>query len=317
LKTYFFLAHEYFHNYNVKRIRPIELGPFDYDNGSRTKMLWVSEGLSVYYEQMIVKRAGLCSEDELFNAFRSNIQAYEGKPGRLYQSLTEASYETWSDGPFGRTGDDVNKTISYYDKGPAVGMLLDFKIRHETKNKRSLDDVMRTLYEEFYKQKKRGFTEDEFRQVCEKVSGTSLADVFDYVSTTKEVDYKKYLDYAGLDIDTSSRDIPGGWLGISARERNDSIFITSVDWNSPAWKAGLRQRNVILEIDNAKPNVQTIETVLKNKNPGDKVGLAVMQNNERKEIDIVLGKKIEKPFTITRRSSMNELQKTILESWLK
>jgi predicted metalloprotease with PDZ domain len=144
-----------------------------------------------------------------------------------------------------------------------------------------------------------------------------LADVFDYVSTTKEVDYKKYLDYAGLDIDTSSRDIPGGWLGISARERNDSIFITSVDWNSPAWKAGLRQRNVILEMDNAKPNVQTIETVLKNKNPGDKIVLAVMQNNERKEIDIVLGKKIEKPFTITRRSSMNELQKTILESWLK
>ncbi|HEV8504835.1 MAG TPA: PDZ domain-containing protein [Chitinophagaceae bacterium] len=316
LKTYFFLAHEYFHHYNVKRIRPIELGPFDYDNGSRTKMLWVSEGLSVYYEEMIVKRAGLCSEDELFNAFRSNILAYEDKPGRLYQSLTQASYETWSDGPFGRTGDEVNKTISYYDKGPAVGMLLDFKIRHETKNKKSLDDVMRTLYKEFYQQKKRGFTEEEFRQVCEKIAGTSLSDVFDYVSTTKEVDYKKYLQYAGLDIDTVSKEITGGWLGISARERKDSVFIANVDWNSPAWNAGLRQRNLIVEIDGARPNAKAIEPVLKNKLPDDKIDVTVMQGNEKKKIGIVLGKKMEAPFTISRMPGADKVQRAILEGWL-
>jgi len=317
LKTYFFLAHEYFHNYNVKRIRPIELGPFDYDNGNRTKMLWVSEGLSVYYEQMIVKRAGLCTEDELYDAFRSNILAYEGKPGRLYQSLTQSSYETWSDGPFGRTGDDLNKTISYYDKGPAVGMLLDFNIRHETKNKKSLDDVMRTLYKEFYQQKKRGFTEDEFRQVCEKIAGTSLADVFDYVSTTKEVDYKKYLHYAGLDIDTASKVIEGGWLGISARERKDSVFVGGVDWNSPAWNDCLRQRNLIVEIDGAKPDAHHIESVLKNRKPGDKIDLVVMQGNEQKNISIVLGKKMEQPFTISREPNPDKLQQAILESWLR
>jgi predicted metalloprotease with PDZ domain len=316
LKMYFFLAHEYFHHYNVKRIRPIELGPFDYDNGSRTKMLWISEGLSVYYENMIVKRAGLCSEGELLNAFRSSILAYEGTPGRLYQSLTQASYETWSDGPFGRTGDDVNKTISYYDKGPAVGMLLDFKIRHETKNKRSLDDVMRTLYKEFYQQKKRGFTEDEFRQVCEKIAGTSLADVFDYVSTTKEVDYKKYLDYAGLDIDTTSKEIPGGWFGIMTRERNDSIFISSVDWNSPAWNAGLRQRNVILTVDGVKAKVQLIENVFNNKSPGDKVELKVIQGTDEKNITIELGRKVEQSFLISRKANPDKLQKEILESWL-
>jgi len=316
LTTYFFLAHEYFHHYNVKRIRPIELGPFDYDNGSRTKMLWVSEGLSVYYEEMVVKRAGLCNEDELFNAFRSNILAYEGKPGRLYQSLTQASYETWSDGPFGRTGDVLNKTISYYDKGPVVGMLLDFKIRHETENKKSLDDVMRTLYKEFYQQKKRGFTEDEFKQVCERIAGTSLADVFDYVSTTKEVDYKKYLQYAGLDVDTASKDIAGGWLGISGRVRKDSVFIAGVDWNSPAWNAGLRQRDLIVEIDGAKPDARAIEAILKNKIPGDKIDMTVIQGVEKKNISIVLGKKIEKSFTITRKPAMDKLQKAILESWL-
>jgi len=195
-------------------------------------------------------------------------------------------------------------------------MLLDFKIRHETKNKKSLDDVMRTLYKEFYQQKKRGFTEDEFRQVCERIAGTSLANVFDYVSTTKEVDYKKYLQYAGLDIDTTSQEIPGGWWGISARQRNDSVFIANVDWNSPAWNAGLRQRNWILEIDGVKPDASAIEPVLKNKKPGDKVDLVVMQGNEKKNVSIVLGKKMEKPFTISRKPDMDKLQKDILESWL-
>ncbi|MEO6539747.1 MAG: hypothetical protein ABIN74_02105, partial [Ferruginibacter sp.] len=113
-RMYSFIAHEYFHHYNVKRIRPVELGPFDYDKGNHTKMLWVSEGLSVYYEYLMLKRKGLMKQEDFLDAIRTNIMAYENKPGRLYQSVAEASYETWLDGPFGRTGEEVNKTISYY-----------------------------------------------------------------------------------------------------------------------------------------------------------------------------------------------------------
>ena len=156
IRTYNFLAHEYFHHYNVKRIRPIELGPFDYDKGSKTKMLWLSEGITVYYEYIILKRAGLTTEEDFLHTFQTSIKDYEAKPGRHFQTPAEASYQTWSDGPFGRTGDDVNKTISPYDKGPALGILLDLKIRHETKNKKSLDDLMRQLYQVYYKKKGRG-----------------------------------------------------------------------------------------------------------------------------------------------------------------
>ncbi|WP_346318911.1 hypothetical protein [Chitinophaga sp. YIM B06452] len=196
-----FIAHEYFHHYNVKRIRPIELGPFDYDHGSKTKMLWVSEGLTVYYEYLILRRAGISTEEDLFSNIRSNTMAFETKTGKLYQTLAEASYETWRDGPFGRTGDSVVKTISYYDKGPVVGMLFDFAIRHATKNQRSLDDVMRQLYREFYQQKQRGFTEQELRTVIENTAGTKLDELFDYIYTTKEINYQKYLGYAGLTMD--------------------------------------------------------------------------------------------------------------------
>jgi len=196
-----FLAHEYFHHYNVKRIRPLELGPFDYEKGSRTNLLWFSEGLSVYYEYLIVKRAGLADERTLLANLEENINAHENNPGRFHQSLQQASYTTWKDGPFGTQGEEPGKSISYYDKGPIVGMLLDFAIRQSTQNKKSLDDVMRELYWKYYKGKGRGFTEAEVQQACEEIAGSSLAPLFDYVYTTRELDYTNYLGYAGLTLE--------------------------------------------------------------------------------------------------------------------
>ncbi|MFM6925781.1 MAG: M61 family metallopeptidase [Ferruginibacter sp.] len=200
-RTLNFIAHEYFHQYNVKRIRPFELGPFDYDKGNRTNLLWISEGLSVYYEYLIVKRAGLADAATLFSNLEGNLNAHENNPGKLYQSLQQASYHTWSDGPFGTQGNEKGRSISYYDKGPLVGLMLDLEIRNATLNKRSLDDVMRLLYQKYYQQKHRGFTEAEFQSACEQVAGISMSNFFEYVYTTKELDYAKYLAYAGLKTD--------------------------------------------------------------------------------------------------------------------
>ncbi|SOE20887.1 Predicted metalloprotease, contains C-terminal PDZ domain [Spirosomataceae bacterium TFI 002] len=198
-----FLAHEYFHHYNVKRIRPFELGPFDYENGNKTNLLWICEGLTVYYEYLIVKRAGLVDLPTLLSFFESNINAHENNTGKNHQSLQQASYHTWSDGPF---GGQKGKSISYYDKGPIVGLFLDLEIRNGTKNKKSLDDVMRMLYQKYYLREKRGFTEAEFQAICEEVSQTDLSIFFEYVYTTKELDYPKYLAHAGLKIDSTKEE---------------------------------------------------------------------------------------------------------------
>jgi predicted metalloprotease with PDZ domain len=197
-RTMNFFGHEYFHNYNVKRIRPFELGPFDYEKGNRTNLLWVSEGLSVYYEYLIVKRAGLIDGETLLANFSGNMNTHENNPGRHFQSLQQASYNTWSDGPFGNQGSDPGKSISYYEKGPLVGLLLDFEIRNATNNNKSLDDVMRLLYRKYYQTEQRGFTDAEFQFACEEVAGISLDEIFEYVYTCKEIDYPKYLAYAGL-----------------------------------------------------------------------------------------------------------------------
>lgn len=199
-----FLAHEYFHHFNVKRIRPFELGPFDYDKGSRTNLLWVSEGLTVYYEYLMVKRAGLVDEQTLFSFLEGNINNHENNPGKVHQSLTQSSYNTWKDGPFGTQGEEPGKTISYYEKGPIVGLLLDFHIRHATQNKKSLDDVMRLLYWRYYKEKQRGFTDAEFEQTCEEVADVPLGKFFEFVYTTHELDYTQYLGFAGLTLEETT-----------------------------------------------------------------------------------------------------------------
>lgn len=196
-----FIAHEYFHHYNAKRIRPFELGPFDYENGNRTNLLWIAEGLTVYYEYLVLRRAGITSEEELLASVAGNIRAHEAREGKKHQSLVQASYETWSDGPFGRTGDGAKKTISYYDKGPVVGMLLDFTIRQHSQNTKSLDDVMRHMYHYYYKEKGRGYTDAEFQMACEAAAGTSLAPFFEYVHTVKDLDYDTILAFAGLQLD--------------------------------------------------------------------------------------------------------------------
>ena len=190
-----FLTHEYFHLYNVKSIRPIALGPFNYDGENYTDMLWLSEGATVYYEYIILNRAGFLNRKECLDRMSKVFANNQNNPAHLTQSVAEASRKAWTQSFFGNPDE-----VSYYDKGLVLSVLLDLKIRHETGNNKSLDDVMRTCYQEFYKKRQRGFTQNEFQQVCEKLAGTSLKSFFDLIHNTEEIDYEKYFSCAGLTI---------------------------------------------------------------------------------------------------------------------
>jgi predicted metalloprotease with PDZ domain len=312
-----FVCHEFFHLYNVKRIRPIALGPFDYDKENYTNLLWVSEGFTVYYEYLILNRAGLFTRDEVLERFRSTIAHYENVPGRLFQSAAESSFDTWIQF-FSRGENAANTTISYYDKGAALGMLLDLKIRNETKNCASLDDVMQILYQTFYKEKKRGFTDQEFRDVCERVAGCPLAEVFDvYAATVNDIDYPKYLAYAGLDIDIEPKEVPGVSFGAATQDQNGSPIISSVEWASPASQAGLSAQDEVIALDGVRVTSRTFAELLNSKKPGDKVRVLISRRNTVREVEVVLGKRIERGFQIKPLSNPNPLQSSILNDWLK
>ncbi|MET3498997.1 putative metalloprotease with PDZ domain [Mucilaginibacter rubeus] len=314
-KLYNFIAHEYFHHYNVKRIRPVELGPFDYSKENHTNMLWVSEGFTVYYEYMITRHAGLMNNEDMFGDFQNNLRNYENEPGHLYQSATQASYNTWDDGPNGRQGDDFNKTISYYDKGPILGLMLDFSIRHATQNKKTLDDVMRLLYYKYYKKLNRGFTEQEFRNECEKMAGVPLTEVFEYASTVKPPDYPKYFALGGLAVDTATTTVSNAWAGLNMRQVRDSMRVTTVAYQSPAWNAGIRGRSVILKVNGETANPEALGKALDSRKEGDVVKFTILKDGVTKDIDVALGKKREKSFRITPLPNPDQLQSAIFKSW--
>jgi predicted metalloprotease with PDZ domain len=315
-KLYNFIAHEYFHHYNVKRIRPIELGPFDYSKENHTNMLWVSEGFTVYYEYMITRRAGLMTGEDMLEDFQANIQNYENKPGHLYQSATGASYDTWGDGPNGRVNDEFNKTISYYDKGPVLGLMLDFNIRHATQNEKTLDDVMRLLYYKYYKRLKRGFTEQEFRSECEKMAGIPMPELFEYASTVKPPDYPKYFAYGGLNIDTTKAVVADAWAGLRLRMQRDTLRITSVDYQSPAWNKSLRGRTNLLTIDGVPATLVLFNKTMEGKKEGDTITLGLDNAGVKQDVTITLAKKREKSFKITPMVNPDVLQAAIYKSWI-
>lgn len=311
-----FLAHEYFHLYNIKCIRPFALGPFDYDKENLTNMLWVSEGFTVYYEYIILNRAGLMTREEALDAIKDNITNYENVPGHLLQSATQSSYDTWIQ--FFSRGDNANNTtISYYDKGCALGFLLDVNIRNATANKKSLDDVMRTLYREFYQQKKRGFTDEEFRHVCENTAGIKLNEVFEYASTTKEIDYAKYFAWAGLSIDLTPKEKDGAFIGASFQKRNDQMIVSGIESNSPAWHAGLNTQDIVMAADGNKVTTENFKNILTVKKPGDTLTLTISRHDKERNIAIVLTKKTTRSFDIQPLSNMNALQESIYKSLLQ
>jgi predicted metalloprotease with PDZ domain/PhoPQ-activated pathogenicity-related protein len=191
-----FVSHEYFHAFNVKRLRPVELGPFDFEHPPRTSGLWIAEGLTSYCGELIVVRAGLGTTLDYLAALSRYIDRVQNSPGRLVQSLEQASLDVWNSG-FSGVGRNATKTISYYDKGPVVGFLLDARIRRMTGDKKSLDDVMRLAYKRYAGE--RGFTADEFRATASEVAGADLKEWFAHaISSTRELDYAEALDWFGL-----------------------------------------------------------------------------------------------------------------------
>src|SRR4051812_7712413 len=189
-------SHEYFHAWNVKRLRPVELGPFDYENENITRSLWIVEGFTDYYADLQVERAGLQTRAEYLDDLSSTIELLQTTPGRLVQSAEMASFDAWI--KYYRPDENSNNTsISYYTKGTVIAFLLDAKIRKVTNGAKSLDDVMRVAYQKF--SGPNGYTPEQFRAVAEGVAGTSLQSFWDSaVEGTSELDYAEALATFGL-----------------------------------------------------------------------------------------------------------------------
>jgi predicted metalloprotease with PDZ domain len=330
-----FIAHEYFHNFNVKRIRPIALGPFDYDQENLTNMLWVSEGLSVYYQDLVLVRAELMSPDQYLAKMSTAIGSFENASGRRYQSAVESSQNTWNSGS--GVGGDRKTSISYYNNGAMIGAMLDLRIREASGNRKSLDDVMRTMYRKYYQEKKRGFTDAEFRAECDAAAGADLAGIFAYASTTREVDYARYFALAGVKLEVSTAEAPGGFIGLNTHSEEIPpaelpggggrggrgapppirMLVTDFAANSPASNAGLAPGDRIVAIEGSAPSAAALNSAIEAKKPGESLMLRVSSRGAERDVAIRVAPNTKATYRLSVDSAATEGQNRIRDSWLR
>lgn len=275
------VAHEYFHLWNVKRIRPITLGPFDYNQENYTDLLWVMEGFTSYYDELLLYRAGYYSEEEIIRKFTGSINSIENQPGNKVQPVADASFNAWIKA-YRPNENSYNTTISYYTKGSVVANTLDLIIINATKGKKSLDNVMQYLYNEYYKKQQRGFTIEEMQQTLENVSGLNMDDFFkNYILDTKTFDYPTIFGYAGCKVENNTSTSPS--LGVNT----SGNFIKSVTRNSSAYDGGLNVDDEIIAIDGFRVN-NDIADFINNKNVGDKIAVTISRDNIIQTLNITL-----------------------------
>jgi len=316
------VAHEFFHLWNVKRIHPDMLGPFDYEREVYTTLLWVMEGFTSYYDTLVPCRAKLWTPEKYFKKMADRIQKFEDKPGRKRQSLSESSFDTWIK-LYQPNENSQNCQMSYYEKGELVGMCLDLEIRHRTANARSLDDVMRLLYGEYGKQGK-GFPEGEFKKTCERVAGNLDRFFADLVDGTVEVPWNKYLGYAGAKLEREPKRPEDGeparkakaWIGIGTSKAGGVLTVANVVEGSPAWKAGLSAKDEVIALDGAKLSADDFEKRLDDCDPGDKLRVTLFRSGYLRDLEVTLGAKENVTWVIRKAKSPTPAQKRIYEGWL-
>ena len=314
------VAHEFFHLWNVKRIRPDALGPFDYTKENYTRLLWVAEGITEYYGNLMVRRAGLMTDTAYLAHLAKQIQDFQNTPGRMEMSAEEASFDAWI--KFYRPDENsVNSSISYYDKGELLGMLLDLEIRKRTRGSKSLDDVMRHLYTEYY-QKGRNYAPADFQKTCELMAGGNTDQFFSrYVRGHEELDYNAALNSAGLRLYNAGAgemiaQPERSFLGAELEQTGDRLVVTSVRSGTPAYEQGLNARDQIVALDGARVNKDSFEARIAEKKPGETVRITVFRFDDLRTFEIRLGSRVDAPYRIVQLANSTDEQKQLYRAWL-
>jgi predicted metalloprotease with PDZ domain len=282
-------SHELFHAWNVKRLRPIELGSFDYEREVITPSLWIVEGITDYYGDVLVLRAGRASPQEFLDSLSDKIEEVQTTPGRAVRSVTLASIDAWI--KFYRPDENSpNTAISYYTKGAVVAFLLDAAIRRATRDRRSLDEVMREAYARY--SGTRGFTPDDFRALTERVAGADLGTFWrSAIEGTDELDYTDALDVFGLQFRPVSRPPngrPKAWIGATTKMEGGRLLVAQVKRDTPAFSAGLNVDDEIVAIDQVRVRADRLDERLEQYSPGDRVSMLVARRDRLLSLDVVL-----------------------------
>ncbi len=320
------IAHEFFHVWNVKRLRPIELGPWDFTRPANTRGLWIAEGITNYYGHLMQRRAGLWNDAKLWSTLVQQIRVVENAPGSRLMSAEESSLSApfIDDAPHAQHTNLANTSISYYPKGEILGLVLDLLIRGKTNGKASLDEVMRRMYDEFYMKspnatyylRGRGYKNEDFERMVSAVAGTDMSDFFKrYVRGVESPPYAEAFAYAGLRFVREQQQPV--WVGIGADENDPNEFkVAVVRPGSPAADTGLEIGDVIKTFGGIKLTPDNLLKTVGRYKPGDRVPVTLQRGRQTMRMSIVLGPPQTSTYRIEEMPNATPEAKAVRAAWL-
>jgi predicted metalloprotease with PDZ domain len=316
------VSHEFFHTWNVRRLRPKALKEYDYNQEQYFQELWIAEGLTSYYDDLFVARTGLSKPKDYLERLSKNIASVQNAPGRLKQSLTESSFDSWI--KFYRPDENAsNSRISYYLKGALVGLLLDVEIRSVTQDTKSLDNVMQLLWNGY---RDTGYTNENFSEIVKQVTGQS----FDLwlkktLETTDELDFSKLLEWYGLEWKSKEpdKDPPGGnpafgnvYVGLDLKSDQGKAMIDKVTLGSPASNAGFNAGDELLGFDGFRVSADGWTERLNLYKPNDAITCLIARRGKLVELTLKLAAQPENSWNLVRVAKPTEEQEKHWRSWL-
>ncbi len=308
------IAHEYFHTWNVKQLRPKGIHPYDFTKENYTRELWIAEGMTSYYADLFLVRAGFTPASNYVARLRWVVSSDRGRPGNAVESVADASFNAWIQ--YGK-GDQqsYNAESDFYERGSMISMLLDLEVRQRTSNNFSLDTVMREMLRRF-PLSGQGYTLADFSSVITEMTGWKCEQFFDdYIYGTKPLKWEEELSHAGLDVrctDSTAR----AWVGISLYDANGITKVGSIVAGSPAYTSGLDVGDELLALNGFRIQSRTFSDRIGEMKPGDEVTLTVFQDDRLRSIPITLGSAPRTDFSVTQVHDPTDLQKSIFEGWL-
>jgi predicted metalloprotease with PDZ domain len=318
-------AHEFFHAWNVKRLRPAALGPFDYTRENYSSSLWFAEGVTSYFGYVFLLRSGLWTHEQFLNRLASEVHDLEKEPGRKLMSAESSSFHAWfyDRSPQMQETNFANATISYYNKGALLGMLLDLETRSRTQGRKSLLDVVRLMYHKFYEAPAttyygpgRGYEEVDILAALNEVTGSDFAPFFErYVRGTEALPYDATLKLAGLELRAVAGPDAAPSLGVLVQPDNQGARIFAVVPGGAADRAGLSRDDLLIDVDDQALATEDLSVRLKAYPVGAKVPMTVQRHGRRETVTVTLDPPIRNQYSIAPLHSATPEQVAIRDAW--
>ena len=307
------VAHEFFHLWNVKRIRPAALEKFDYEGENYTPSLWFSEGTTSYYDLIIPRRAGIYDDKEFLAELSKEITRFLTTPGRLVQPLSESSFDAWIK-LYRPDANSSNSQMSYYLKGEMVTLLLDLLIRDRTHGAKSFDNVLVTMWEQFGKAEI-GFTETQLKNIIESIASQDLTEFYDrYIHGVEELPFNEYLNPFGIELQPVEANTP--YLGINVKSEHGRELIKSVASNSPAQLAGIDAGDELLAIDGFKVSAEKLNERLIIYRVGQQINLTIFHADRLMTVPVTLSAPQPQKYHLRSLEYPSDLQRQLFKAWV-